>query len=100
LQFISIAKSLPQYNESIHDWFASHVAKSLGSCIVEKKSINHHYCMPTSYSIALGTYIERPGVAVPIFYRPGKSIFLFETDKSQSWGINLAGEDKILIPHG
>lgn len=98
--FINIARSLPEYNESIHEWFSSSIAKSIGAANPIKVSINHHYYMPTTYSVALGTFVEKPGTIVPIFSRPGKPICLFKTSRKQPWSINLAGEDRILIPHG
>lgn len=55
--------------------------------------------MPNDHSIAIGTFVEKPGTEVPIFSNVGKDIYLFRVSHD-NWKIRINGEEKCLIPHG
>lgn len=96
-QFIAYAHKLEKYNVQIHKWFAEQIG------IVQDLSIQkntfHHYYMPNDNSIAIGTFVEKPGAEVPIFSNVGKDIYLFRVS-NDNWKIRINGEEKCLIPHG
>ncbi len=98
-EFIRVAKYLPLFNEDVHDWYAAAIAEEIGSTL-EKICIKHHYYMPTSYSVAMGAFLEEPGQVVPVFSEPGKDIHLFKISSEQPWSLLIAGQKKCLIPHG
>jgi TIR domain len=97
LHFMKIAGQLPEYNKQIHDWFADKL--STGS-IERRVCIKHHYYMPTTYSVAMGVFVEKPGSVVPIFSRPKEPIYLYKTTEKPSWVLKIGGVEKSLIPHG
>ncbi len=99
--FIWLAHQLETVNEQLHKWFAEQIGgENCKTPSIMKKSTYHHYYMPTDTSIAIGTFVEKPGTTVPIFSAPGQPICLFEVSKYGNWTIRLDGEDKCLIPHG
>lgn len=99
--FIWLAHQLETVNEQLHKWFAEQIGgKNCKKPSLMSKSTYHHYYMPTDTSIAIGTFVEKPGTTVPIFSAPGQPICLFEVSKYDNWTIRLDGEEKCLIPHG
>lgn len=96
-QFVAYAHKLEQYNAQIHKWFA----EQIGICNdgIIKKNTFHHYYMPNDSSIAIGTFVERPGTELPIFSDVGKDVYLYRVSKD-NWKIRLNGEEMCLIPHG
>lgn len=93
--FISFAHKLEGYNVEIHRWFAE---QWISECKPEGQTF-HHYYMPNDSSIAIGTYVEKPGTVVPIFSNVGKPIYLFEIGR-QNWKVKIDGKEKCVIPHG
>lgn len=97
--FITMVGNFQKYNEQIHTWLARRIN---GSSINESESwMKHHYYMPTSQSIALGTFAEPIGTEVPLFSAPGKPIYIFKIGRD-NWQVNLGGsKGKVcLVPHG
>lgn len=96
--FIDFAHKLEKYNMQLHKY----VAEDIG-CVRNtelKQNTFHHYYMPNDSSIAIGTYVERPGTIVPLFSNVGKPIYMFEVGQD-NWKIKLAGKGEVcLIPHG
>lgn len=94
--FIEHAHKLEKYNIQIHNWFADAIGKEDTS---KNGKTFHHYYMPTDNSIAIGTYVEEPGIIVPLFSNVGKDIYMFKIGKD-NWKIRLGGKDVCLVPHG
>lgn len=104
-RFIHMAVDLADSNKEDHNWFARRLVDDSTSFRDDKSApethfTKHHYYMPTSYSVAMGTYVENPGTIVPIFSRPGRPIYLFRSSVEQPWTLRLANTEKCLIPHG
>lgn len=105
-RFIQMALDLANSNKEDHDWFARELVgdrkafpKSEGTADTQHFT-KHHYYMPTSYTVAMGTYVEEPGSTVPMFSRPAKPIHLFKSGIEQPWTLRIENRDKCLIPHG
>lgn len=99
--FIWLAHQLEAVNVQLHKWFARQIGgKNCKKPTIMEKSTYHHYYMPTDTSIAIGTFVEKPGTTVPIFSAPEKPICLFKLAKYDNWTIRLDNEEKCLIPHG
>lgn len=96
-QFITYAHKLEKYNIQIHKWFAEQIG--IVQDLNFQKNTFHHYYMPNDHSIAIGTFVEKPGTEVPIFSNVGKDIYLFRVSHD-NWKIRINGEEKCLIPHG
>lgn len=96
--FIDFAHKLEKYNMQLHKY----VAEDIG-CVRNtelEQNTFHHYYMPNDSSIAIGTYVEKPGTIVPLFSNVGKSIYMFEIGQD-NWKIKLPGKGEVcLIPHG
>ncbi|MDE5591009.1 MAG: hypothetical protein K2J60_18025, partial [Acetatifactor sp.] len=97
--FIRMVKNFQRYNEQIHFWLAMKI--NGGEFSNNENWMGHHYYMPTSQSIAIGTFAEPIGTQVPIFSAYQKPVYIFEIGPD-NFQINL-GEKKgkvCLIPHG
>lgn len=94
--FIEQAKHMKIYNEQLHKWLAKKI-----NLEVEPKFgiIKHHYYMPTDNSIALGTFVEKPGEIVPIFSNIGKPIYLFRIG-TDNWMVRVGDSMCCIVPHG
>lgn len=96
-QFAAYAHKLEQYNVQIHKWFAEQIGIVEDAFI--KKNTFHHYYMPNDSTIAIGTFVEKPGTILPIFSSVGKDIYLFKIS-DENWKIRINGEERCLVPHG
>ena len=96
-QFAAYAHKLEQYNVQIHKWYAEQIGILEDNKI--KKHTFHHYYMPNDSTIAIGTFLEKPGTVLPIFSSVGKDIYLFKIS-DENWKIRINGEEKCLVPHG
>lgn len=97
--FVRMVKNFQKYNEQIHLWLAKKI--NGGDFANDEKWMGHHYYMPTSQSIAIGTFAESVGTQVPIFSAYKKPVYIFEIGPD-NFQINL-GEKKgkvCLVPHG
>lgn len=97
--FVRMVNNFQKYNEQIHQWLAQKI--NGGEFQNTEKWMKHHYYMPTSQSIAIGTFAEPIGTQVPIFSSYQKPVYIFEIGPD-NFQINL-GEKKgkvCLIPHG
>lgn len=97
--FVRMVKNFQKYNEQIHFWLAKKI--NGGEFSNNENWMKHHYYMPTSQSIAIGTFAEPIGTKVPIFSAYQKPIYIFEIG-DDNFQINL-GEKKgkvCLVPHG
>lgn len=97
--FVRMVKNFQKYNEQIHLWLAKKI--NGGDFANDEKWMGHHYYMPTSQSIAIGTFAEPIGTQVPIFSAYKKPVYIFEIGPD-NFQINL-GEKKgkvCLVPHG
>lgn len=97
--FIRMVKNFQKYNEQIHFWLAKEINGGMFSN--NNNWMRHHYYMPTSQSIAIGTFVEPIGTQVPIFSAYQKPVYIFEIGPD-NFQINL-GEKKgkvCLVPHG
>lgn len=97
--FIRMVKNFQRYNEQIHFWLAKKI--NGGDFLNNESWMRHHYYMPTSQSIAIGTFAEPIGTQVPIFSAYQKPVYIFEIGPD-NFQINL-GEKKgkvCLVPHG
>ena len=96
-QFVAYAHKLEQYNVQIHKWYAEQIGIREDAFI--KKNTFHHYYMPNDSTIAIGTFVEKPGTILPIFSSVGKDIYLFKVS-DENWKIRINGEERCLVPHG
>lgn len=97
--FIRMVKNFQKYNEQIHFWLAKEI--NGGKFSNDEHWMRHHYYMPTSQSIAIGTFAEPVGTQVPIFSAHKKPVYIFEIGPD-NFQVNL-GEKKgkvCLVPHG
>jgi hypothetical protein len=97
IQFYKIVKSLNSHNVDVHDWFANEIVKNQSEIV--SKSTKHHYGMPTSYCINIGTFLLDNDEQVPIFSDRGKKIAIVKPNNNN---VNLLinGRQKSIIPHG
>ena len=96
-QFAAYAHKLEQYNVQIHKWYAEQIGIQ-GDAFIKKNTF-HHYYMPNDSTIAIGTFVEKPGTILPIFSSVGKDIYLFKVS-DENWKIRINGEERCLVPHG
>lgn len=73
--FIRMVKNFQKYNEQIHVWLAKKI--NGGEFSNDDNWMRHHYYMPTSQSIAIGTFAEPVGTQVPIFFFIQKTSIYF-----------------------
>ncbi len=92
-RFWEIVKTIPDYNENCHNFFADFFVEGFTS--IDEKYIIHHYGMPDRQSINIGCFLVKPNSVVPIFSAPGKNIFLYKVDEKDPEIRN-----RKLIPHG
>lgn len=110
VNFYDYACRFRSYNEEIHEYVAEQFAELCGTHTDKNTAcIKHHYGMPTSSSIAIGTFVVNIDEAdkederiVPIFSDYRKDIVLFKSDSEQNTTYRLAGDNSnvILVPHG
>ena len=98
--FIQMAHHFEKYNEEIHEWLACRLNNRVKPKTADS-IIKHHYYMPTDSSIAIGTFVERPGEVVPLFSNVGKPVYLFKIGED-NWTYNLGGRkgSVCIVPHG
>ena len=87
--FIQMAHHFEKYNEEIHEWLACRLNNRVKPKTADS-IIKHHYYMPTDSSIAIGTFVERPGEVVPLFSNVGKPVYLFKIGED-NWTYKLGG---------
>lgn len=109
VRFYDYAARFREFNEEIHRYVAEEFVKLCGIQLSHKKPIiKHHYGMPTSSSIAIGTFVinvDKDNLhdrTVPIFSDYGKDICLYRVNQEQKQTYVLAGTKShvILVPHG
>jgi len=81
LLFLKLAHQLKSYNKVRHEFFAETLLSSSGISI-NNALHHHHYDMPTSQSVLIGSILAQENDIIPIFTRPGKPIVLFQVAKS------------------
>lgn len=97
--FYKQSKMLEKSNEEIHKNIALLLSED-NEIDVKNAIIKHHYGMPNSHTIIIGTFLAKSKEVVPIFSDYGKDIILFEVGE-KNWFINVEGKgDCTLIPHG
>lgn len=96
-QFTAYAHKLEQYNVQIHKWFAQKIGIAEDAAL--QRNTFHHYYMPNDSTIAIGTFVEKPGTVLPVFSSVGKDIYLFKIS-DENWKIRINGEERCLVPHG
>jgi len=98
IQFYKIVKGINNHNIDVHNWYADIIASCTSSLILTRNT-NHHYGMPTCYSINIGTFLLNQDQLVPIFSDRGKKIAVVKPlEKNIKMLIN--GEQKYIVPHG
>ena len=95
--FFKIAKSAEPFNITRHDFIAELLTGDL--CKILRSHHSHHYNMPTSSSILIGSYLTLQDEVVPIFSCPGHPFILFNATEAKH-RIDIDGKLKLLIPHG
>lgn len=109
VRFYDYATRFREFNEEIHRYVAEEFVRLCGIQLSHKKPIiKHHYGMPTSSSIAIGTFVinvdedNSHNRTVPIFSDYGKDLCLYRVNQEQKQTYVLAGTKShvILVPHG
>lgn len=106
VRFIDYTNRFHDFNEELHYYIAKHFANFCGTRLSsENPIIKHHYGMPTSSSIAIGTFvvnINTNDLIVPVFSDFGRDVCLYELSHTQPQTYTLSGtsEEVVLVPHG
>jgi len=95
VNFINMVQRVDIHNLNTHNWFAKQIAGKYHHFVILQK---HHYFMPSSSSVAIGTFVVNENDLIPIFSDRGKEIALVKA--KNKWSINIGNQKKILIPHG
>lgn len=104
IRLIDYSMRFRQFNEHVHKFIASEFGKLCG-VHTEQLIMRHLYGMPTSSSIAIGTFavdIFDSNLLVPVFPAGGKSnICLFRVSSEQSHTYRLAGTstEYVTVPY-
>ncbi len=106
VRFIDYTNRFHDFNEELHYYIAKQFASLCGTKLSsEDPIIKHHYGMPTSSSIAIGTFvvnINTDDLVVPVFSDFGRDVCLYELSRTQPQTYTLSGtsEEVVLVPHG
>lgn len=106
VKFVDYANRFREESEEIHRYTAEEFAKLIDTHVFTQDAIiKHHYGMPTSSSVAIGTFtidVYSRDRIVPVFSDLGRDICLYEVSNQQNNVYNLAGTNKniVLVPHG
>ncbi len=106
VKFIDYANRFRDFNQEMHQYIAEEFASETGSRIVGQPNIKHHYGMPTSNSIAIGTFTvdirSNNDLIVPVFSEIGKDICIFSVSRRQNQTYTPLGTNQkiVLVPHG
>lgn len=108
VKFVDYANRFRDLNQELHEYIAKVFASETGCKIVGQPNIKHHYGMPTSTSIAIGTFVvdtrstNDNDLIVPVFSDLGKDICIFSVSRKQEQTYTLYGtcQKIVLDPHG
>ncbi|MDE5758339.1 MAG: hypothetical protein K2H85_06965, partial [Allobaculum sp.] len=108
VRFYDYAVRFREFNEEIHYYIAKQFAALCSTRLSREAYIKHHYGMPTTSSIAIGTFVidvdeeNLHNRIVPIFSDYGKDLCLYQISTQQSRTYTLAGTNErvVLVPHG
>ncbi|TCC93699.1 hypothetical protein EZ428_02710 [Pedobacter frigiditerrae] len=96
--FAKVAEGIKQYNCIRHEFIAETLLGA--NAIVNKVDHYHHYYMPDSSSVMLGSYLAKENDTYPIFTSPGNPIFIYQVHKHALNEISFRNEEYYLVPHG
>lgn len=108
VRFVDYANRFREFNEEMHQYIAELFADEVGANISGKPNIKHHYGMPTSSSIAIGTFAvdtmsnNDSDLIVPVFSDLDKDICLYSVNRKQDKAYTPPGTSQkiVLVPHG
>lgn len=108
VRFVDYANRFREFNEEMHQYIAELFADEVGANITGKPNIKHHYGMPTSSSIAIGTFAvdimsnNDSDLIVPVFSDLNKDICLYSVNRKQDKTYTPPGTSQkiVLVPHG
>jgi len=96
--FTQIATRLQGFNEMRHEFLSAEVVGHPAD--LELVSHSHHYCMPDSQTIAIGSYLALPGSVVPMLTSPGRPIYMARVTDNPHNRISLSMGTRQMVPHG
>ncbi len=108
VKFVDYANNFRDLNKEMHEYIAREFASLTGCQIMGQPNIKHHYGMPTSTSIAIGTFAvdthstNDNDLIVPVFSDLGKDICIFSVSRKQEQTYTPSGTSQkiVLVPHG
>jgi len=108
VKFVDYANRFRELNKEMHEYIAKKFASLAGCQIVGQPNIKHHYGMPTSTSIAIGTFAvdthstNDNDLIVPVFSDLGKDICIYSVSRRQEQTYTPSGTSQkiVLVPHG
>lgn len=108
VKFVDYANNFRDLNKEMHEYIAKEFASLAGCQIVGQPNIKHHYGMPTSTSIAIGTFAvdthstNDNDLIVPVFSDLGKDICIYSVSRKQAQTYTPSGTSQkiVLVPHG
>ncbi|MDE5736932.1 MAG: hypothetical protein K2H93_01045 [Oscillospiraceae bacterium] len=108
VKFVDYANRFRDFNQEMHQYIAEEFAFEVGAEIVGQPNIKHHYGMPTSNSIAIGTFVvdtrstNDSDLILPVFSELGKDICIYSVSRRQGQTYTPPGTSQkiILVPHG
>lgn len=95
--FCKLADGLYEFNEIRHEFIAQTILGGLHNVMGLQHF--HHYGMPTSNSVVMGSHIVKDGDVAPVLTMPGENIYMvrFNSVKDKSLMIN---DNQFITPHG
>lgn len=103
VKFIDYANRFRDFNNEMHQYIAEEFASEIGTEIIGQPIIKHHYGMPSSTSISIGTFAvdtmstNDSDLIVPVFSELGKDICIYSVSRMQNQTYTPSGTNQKII---